>query len=360
MGTGRLPVPGGQQATGSPACARRLRGLHVYRQVKEEQAGSLFQRKMKPHGLDTQIAAVLPPGRAVVVGRAYLRLAPICPAPGPFLIGGEDARCLAGGVASPDVVLGTKAAEALADLGEPGLAGLLEARRDSDLRAHRRAVAALVHIGAPAVPGLVAALERAGSRVEMALVCIGGPALPELEKALASPERARAAARVLGAMGERARPAVSALLGLLQDTGARRRGARAEAAVALGADRTGEGSGRRQGRRGRCAGVGRLAGPPRVRLEAKAQALGKIGPSARRQRYHPSLAWRVILIVQAAVTACEALGPRGRPGCGGTAGGSGVRLLRADAHRASRQHWPLARLGPEIGKAGGWSTQSPP
>jgi HEAT repeat protein len=257
---------------------------------------------------------------------------------GTALVGGKTPAAWLEELRSPDPAVGMKAAETLVDLGEPALPILLEARKESDLRAHRRAVFALVSIGPPAVPGLVAALDRGGARVETALVRIGAPALPELETALASPTRARHTARVLGAMGDRARPAASALVGLLQDAGAGEE-ARAEAAAALGQigpEKTATGDGPD------VAGVlaVALAGPPRVRLEA-ARALAQMGPAP--QMAIPSLALLAAdMDVQSAATACEALGQVGGP--------AAVppllsRLLKADGASKSAA-LALARLGP--------------
>jgi HEAT repeat protein len=234
---------------------------------------------------------------------------------GTALVGGKTPEAWLEDLRSPDPAIGTKAAETLAELGEPAVPVLLTARKDSDLRAHRRAVSALVHIGAPAVPGLVAVLDRGGARVETALVRIGVAALPELEKALTSPTRARPAARVLGAMGERAWPAASALVGLLQDAGAGEE-ARAEAAAALAQ------IGPAVAPAGDAPDVAgalavALVGPPRVRLEA-ARALGRMGPAP--QMAIPSLSLLAAdADVQAAAVACEALGQIGGPAGGGAA-----------------------------------------
>src|SRR5207237_6375124 len=127
---------------------------------------------------------------------------------------------------------GAQTAAELAGLGEPGLAVLLQARKDSDIRAHRRAAAALARLGDAAAP-LVASLRRGGQRVEVILVRMGPPAIPALERALRERETAAAAARVLGLMGARARPAVSSLAALLQDSQAKD-AARAAAARAPG------------------------------------------------------------------------------------------------------------------------------
>src|SRR5262249_2404513 len=121
----------------------------------------------------------------------------------------------------------------LADLGEEGLPVLLTARKDEDLRVSRRAAAALVRVGEPAVPALVEALPRGGARGEGILVQIGAPAVPALGKVRRGKEKPAHAARVLGAMGSRARPAVPALGALLLD-GKAAEPARVAAARALG------------------------------------------------------------------------------------------------------------------------------
>jgi HEAT repeat protein len=258
--------------------------------------------------------------------------------PGSPLVGGKTHEEWLAELLSPEQTVGTKAAEKLADLGEPALPVLLEARKDSDLRAHRRAVMALVRIGAPAVPGLVAALDRGGPRVETALVRIGIPALPELEKALASPERAGPAARVQGAMGERARPAQSALIGLLQD-GSASEEARAEAAAALGQMGL-EKTPSAEGSDMVSVLASALAGPRRVRLQA-ARALALFGPPA--QTAILSLGRLASdADVQAASAACEALGQLGGPAA---AAPLVTRLLKGDgASKAAAL--ALARLGP--------------
>jgi HEAT repeat protein len=238
----------------------------------------------------------------------------------------------------PDPAVGGGAARALGDLGEPALPVLLEARKDADLRAHRRAVGALVRLGPVAAPPLVALLDRGGARVETALVRLGPDALPALERALGEVTRATAAARLLGAMGERARPAVPALLGLLQDAQAREE-ARAEAALALAQIRpeTGAPAGDDPPI---AALTAALSAPSRVRLAA-AQALGQIGPPARAAL--PSL---VPLArdsdAETAAAACTALGQIGGPGA---VEPLVTRLLAATPGSKSAA-LALARLGP--------------
>jgi HEAT repeat protein len=191
-------------------------------------------------------------------------------------IGGKTQEAWLEELRAADTAAAAQTVEQLVHQGEAALPVLLAARKDGDLRVHRRAVAGLVRLGGPAAPPLVEVLDRGGARVETALVRIGPPALPALERALASAERARPAARVLGGMGERARPAVASLVGLLQDRTANE-DARAEAAVALGwigPDPTDPGD----GVVGALASV--LSGPGKVRL-ASARALRQIGPAGR-------------------------------------------------------------------------------
>jgi HEAT repeat protein len=153
---------------------------------------------------------------------------------------------------------GTKAWQQLAEMGDEGVPILLAARKDADVRVYRRAALGLVKVSAPAVPGLIGSLPRAGDRAELILVRIGKPAIPALEKALQDPERARSAARALGGMG--ARPdSVPALTELLLDRSADPE-ARAEAATALGMI----------GRVGEVVSAlsAALSGPPKVQVAA--------------------------------------------------------------------------------------------
>src|SRR5437016_5855471 len=101
--------------------------------------------------------------------------------PGEAWPGGQGVEAWLEQLRSPDPVEGTRAAEALADLGSAGLPVLLEARKDADVRAHRRAAAALVRLGAEAAEPLVKDLPRGGERVEVILVRLGPAALPALE-----------------------------------------------------------------------------------------------------------------------------------------------------------------------------------
>jgi HEAT repeat protein len=258
------------------------------------------------------------------------------------LIGSKTKEAWLADLRSPDPVLGREAALALADLGEAGLSLLLEARKDADLRVHRRAVTGLVRLGAKAAPGLVEVLPHGGARVETALVRIGPPALPALQEALGSAEQAKPAARVLGGMGERARPAVPALVGLLQNLSAGAE-ARAEAAAALGwigPEKPGqaplpEGADEVVG-----ALVAALSGPGRVRLQA-VQALGLIGSPAR-----SAVSSLVRLVrdpdVEVSAAACNALGQIGGPAA---VEPLVTRLLKGDA-ASKPAALALARLGP--------------
>ncbi len=102
----------------------------------------------------------------------------------------------------PDYPVSDRAADALAHAGGDAVPVLLEARGKADIRLHRRAAAVLVRIGAPAAPGLVAALKDGpNERVETALVRMGPEAVPTLMDALKDEKTGKEAARVLGLMG---------------------------------------------------------------------------------------------------------------------------------------------------------------
>jgi HEAT repeat protein len=182
---------------------------------------------------------------------------------------------------SLDAEEGARAARELAGLGKPGLDVLLQARQDSDIRAHRRAAAALAGLPDAAGP-LVEALPRGGPRIEVVLVRLGEAALPALERALQDGELAEPAAGVLSGMGPRARPAVPALAALLQDQNAKEE-ARAAAARALGRIGPEDPAGQPEQLAidpviGALTSV--LSGPARVRIAA-AGALADWGPAAR-------------------------------------------------------------------------------
>lgn len=250
---------------------------------------------------------------------------------------------------SEDIEEGTRAWQALAELGEAGVPILLEARKDSDIRAHRRAALGLIKLGAPAVPGLIEVLHRGGDRVERILVRIGKPAVPALEKALQDRERAGPAARVLGGMGERASDAVPPLVALLLDELADT-DARVEAAKAL--ERIG--SETIDGLEKKAADVSAdptiaavtaalkaaLGGPPKVQAEA-ARALAAFGTAGR-----PAVASLARLTgdkdAEVARAACEALGKLRAPE-GAVA--LVARMQKNDAASAAAAS-ALARLGP--------------
>jgi HEAT repeat protein len=181
---------------------------------------------------------------------------------------------------------GRQAALALAAMGEPGLGALLEARKDSDIRVHRRAVAGLVRVGAPAVPGLLAALPSGRDRAQTALVRIGEPAVPALVEALRDPALALSVIPVLGALGPGARAAVPDLIGVLQDRQSKA-DLRIRAARALGAigpvpgSEEGPGKPPEEPDPASAALAGALADSNEQLREAVAEALGEIGPAAQ-------------------------------------------------------------------------------
>ena len=104
-----------------------------------------------------------------------------------------------------------------------------------DIRLHRRAVATLVRIGAPAAPGLVAALKNKPQeqRIELALVRLGPAAVPALREAISEERGSEGAAHVLGLIGPAATDAVPELIAVLQRQQAPAT-FRGEAAFALG------------------------------------------------------------------------------------------------------------------------------
>jgi HEAT repeat protein len=135
----------------------------------------------------------------------------------------------------PDYATSDRAADALEHLGDKAVPAVLDARENGDIRLHRRAAAVLVRIGAPAAPGLVAALKDnpKEQRIEVTLVRLGKAAVPALREVLSDEKQAESAAHVLGLIGPPAAEAVPDLIALLQ-----RRSfptaAREEAAFALG------------------------------------------------------------------------------------------------------------------------------
>jgi HEAT repeat protein len=262
--------------------------------------------------------------------------------PGEARPGGRPVAAWLEQLRSPDPAEGTRAAEALADLGSTGLPVLLEARKDGDVRAHRRAAAGLVRLGADAAEPLVKDLPRGGERVEVILVRLGPAALPALEQALREPATAPHAARVLGHMGSRARPAVGALTALLLD-GSAAEEARAAAAQALGAIGPEEPDAPPE----RLALdpvigplTGALSGPSAVR-RASAQALAELGPAATTAVPYLARLSREKEPDLAAV-ACKALGATRAPAA---AAPLLARLQQADEASPAAASG-LARLGP--------------
>lgn len=175
----------------------------------------------------------------------------------------------------PDYQVSDRAANVFAQAGGASVPILLDARERGDIRLHRRAAAVLVRIGAPAAPGLVAALEDKPKeqRIEVALVRLGPVAVPALREALHDEKGEEGAAHVLGLIGARAADAVPDLLTVLQRPQAPA-SVRSEAAFALG--RIGEPS---------AAFVPALSAALKdsnrdVRAQA-AEALGWIGTPAR-------------------------------------------------------------------------------
>jgi HEAT repeat protein len=135
----------------------------------------------------------------------------------------------------PDYGVSDRAADVLVGAGGAAVPSLLEARTADDMRLHRRVAAVLVRIGAPAAPGLVAALKDKPDeqRIVVPLVRMGSAAVPALVEALKQEGGNKEAATVLGLIGPRAADAVPALMEVLKDrhTPADRREA---AAFALG------------------------------------------------------------------------------------------------------------------------------
>jgi HEAT repeat protein len=175
----------------------------------------------------------------------------------------------------PDNRISDRAADVLADAGVQAVPYLLDAREQSDLRLHRRAVAVLVRIGSRAAAGLVAALrdKPKEQRIEVALVRLGPEAMPVLRQALAEERGSETVVHVLGLIGPRAADAVPDLIALLQ-RGQTPTKLRSEAAFALG--RIGEPVGDIVP----ALSVALQDSKLEVRLQA-AEALGWIGPPAR-------------------------------------------------------------------------------
>ncbi|MBI3462384.1 MAG: HEAT repeat domain-containing protein, partial [Planctomycetes bacterium] len=96
---------------------------------------------------------------------------------------------------------------------------LQEAKSDEG---QREAVRALVKIGPPAVPHLIASLRRLGGASTQIVMCLGqlgSPAVPALMEAVGdpNPEMQSDAVRALGLMGHSAHPAISLLIKMLKD-----------------------------------------------------------------------------------------------------------------------------------------------
>jgi HEAT repeat protein len=262
--------------------------------------------------------------------------------PGAPSYGGKSMPVWLEELGSTDPAVGTKAVDALVGLESKGLPVLLEARKSNFIRVHRRAAQGLVQLGSGAAEPLVAALPRGGERVLMILVRTGPAAVPALEEALREGESAPYAARVLGAMGPRARPAVGALTALLLD-GKAKDEARAASAEALGRIGPEEPDGPPE-RLAIDPVIGpltaALSGPSAVKLAA-ARALAELGPAARSAV--PSLA-RVSRDKDAdvAAAACLALGATRAPAA---AAPLLLRLQEADDASPAAAAG-LARLGP--------------
>lgn len=138
-------------------------------------------------------------------------------------------------LSDPNYPTSDRAADVLAGVGAEAVPVLLDAREGGDMRLHRRAIAVLVRIGAPAAPGLVAALKDKPreQRIEVALVRLGPAAVPALREALQEERGVEAVARVLGLIGPLAADAVPELIAILQRQQAST-ALRGEAAFALG------------------------------------------------------------------------------------------------------------------------------
>jgi HEAT repeat protein len=173
-----------------------------------------------------------------------------------------------------DYRVSARAADVLAEAGVESVPIVLDAFLQGDLRLHRRAAAVLLRLGAPAAPGLVAALKDKvqAQRVEAVLVRLGPAAVPALREALREEKGCEAAAHLLGLIGPRAADAVADLIAVLK----RRQvpaTLRSEAAFALG--RIGEPAGDIVP-----ALTAALRDGPREVREQAAEALGWIDPPA--------------------------------------------------------------------------------
>lgn len=135
----------------------------------------------------------------------------------------------------PDYHVNERAADVFIEVGPEAVPILLDACERGGIRLHRRSVAVLARIGAPAAPRLAAALQDKAKRgqVEVALVRLGPAAVPALREALTEEKGGEAAAHILGLIGPRAADAVPDLIALLNQREAAT-ALRGQAAFALG------------------------------------------------------------------------------------------------------------------------------
>jgi HEAT repeat protein len=174
-----------------------------------------------------------------------------------------------------DYPVSERAAGVLTDAGSEAVPVLLDACEQGSIRLHRRAVAVLVRLGAPAAPGLVSALKNKAQQqhVEVILVRLGTAAVPALREALAEETGGEEATHVLGRIGRRAAEAVPDLITVL-DRREAPTALRSQAAFALG--RIGEPSDAIIP-----SLISALRDSKREVRERTAEALGRIGSPAR-------------------------------------------------------------------------------
>jgi HEAT repeat protein len=126
------------------------------------------------------------------------------------------------------------ALEAITKIGEPAVPHLITALKDGNEKIREQAAHALTLIGEPAIPALKEAMKDPSLKdiVPGIMTDIGESSIPSLVLALKDPdEDARlAAAKALGSMGPKAKPAVPALVQALEDGSA---GVRKQAALSL-------------------------------------------------------------------------------------------------------------------------------
>jgi HEAT repeat protein len=267
----------------------------------------------------------------------------------------------------PDYTVSGRAADVLVRVGADAVPVLLEARTSADIRLHRRAVAALIRIGAPAASGLVAALkDGANHRAETALVRLGPAATPALIDALKDEKVSQDAARVLGLMGARATDAVPALIELLKDRHAAG-SLRAAAAETLGLIGTPEGDivaallaalteDKPEVRRGAAAALNWMGPPARsaapalvaaVRDDdektaaAACQALARLGDAGVAPALFAALRSKRGVVADAALQALWQMGPNAKSIVPGL-----VSLLDTPPGESARIRALLATLGP--------------